>query len=100
LAWTAQYPFPGLTIAENASYNCVGGGKYAKTNTWGSQYINIQGCTTTVVGNTRTTIFKVQPTTAYTSPKDNVTIREMKYSVHLLAFLQLMVAGGRGKLLN
>ena len=80
LAWSLNNDFPGLSGLFKSQTSpfpalpvaCTGGGQGAIfTGTNDSQYLNLLSCSTTVSGNTRTTLFVVTYNTNFTSPTNN-----------------------------
>jgi uncharacterized repeat protein (TIGR02543 family) len=53
---------------------CSGGGQAATYNGYGSSYINLVSCSTSVSGNTRTTIFNTAFNSSFTAPLTNNNI--------------------------
>jgi len=53
---------------------CSGGGQAATYNGYGSPYVNLVSCSTSVSGNTRTTIFNTAFNSSFTTPLTNNNI--------------------------
>ena len=54
--------------------SCAGGGQALKLDNFGTPYINLISCSTSVSGNTRTTTFVVSFNSSFTTPTANNTI--------------------------
>ncbi|HWA64560.1 MAG TPA: hypothetical protein VG866_01765 [Candidatus Paceibacterota bacterium] len=66
-----NYYFPGI---QGATFPCTGGGVAAKAIGYGQEYLNVLGCSTSVSGNTRTTVFTVSFNPNFTAPATGNTI--------------------------
>ncbi len=70
LTWYYDSAYTGWNALKN-KMSCTGGGIAAIQSGYGDSYLNLDSCTNTINGNTRTTVYTVRFDTSYVQPLTN-----------------------------